>query len=117
KFGYKTKQNNRNYMIDLFKIAFRENPNIINDYETLCEMEQFQVVRHKTNQGTTREKIEASGDSHDDLVMAACGYYLCRDQQEATPKQVALPSELKQFDPFEVHKKEQEKERVYQIWD
>ena len=117
KFGYKTKQNNRNYMIDLFKIAFRENPNIINDYETLCEMEQFQVVRHKTNQGTTREKIEASGDSHDDLVMAACGYYLCRDQQEATPKQVVLPSELKQFDPFEVHKKEQEKERVYQIWD
>ena len=117
KFGFKTKQNNRNYMIDMFAIAFRENPNIIHDYETLCEMEQFQVVRHKSNKGTTTEKIEATGGSHDDLVMSACGYYLCRDQQRATPKKEEVVDPAHPFNPFESEPTEKEKEGVYQIWD
>ena len=39
KLGYKTKTTNRQTMIEMFAIAFRENPKIINDYETICEMD------------------------------------------------------------------------------
>ena len=119
KYGYKTKQNNRNYMIDLFRIAFRDNPRIINDYETLCEMERFQVVMHSIG----KEKTEASGGSHDDLVMSACGFYLCRGQMrsfvksEANRKATTL-EELEAIIDERNRKRNQEKQRsVYQIWD
>ncbi len=79
KFGYKTKQNNRQWMIDKFKISFREDYTFINDYETLCEMETFQVIEHKNG----NEKVEATSGSHDDLVMAMCGIFLIRDKQRA----------------------------------
>lgn len=80
RLGYKTKQNNRNYMIGAFAMAFRDNYKIINDYETICEMENFQVVSKVVN-GVVKEKAQATGGAHDDLVMAACGFYLCRHAQ------------------------------------
>lgn len=118
KFGYKTKQNNRTYMIDLFKIAFRENPRIINDYETICEMEAFQVIKHANG----KEKAEAAGGEHDDLVMAACGFYLCRGSQNCVPS-VANNNKSERIlnDPYELKKffeeDNTEMEEVYQIWD
>ena len=85
KFGYKTKQNNKNVMITYLKIAFRENYRMINDYDTLCEMETFEVFK-KTN----KEQFMASGKSHDDLVMSLAGAYYCRNGQSyvvnTTPK-------------------------------
>jgi len=81
KLGYKTKQNNRQYQIDQFKEAFRDNPNIIHDYDTLVEMENFQIVRNSAG----NEKAQATGGSHDDLVMSACGFYLCRHAQSCVP--------------------------------
>lgn len=113
KFGFKTKQNNRQYMIDLFKIAFRENPRIINDYETICEMEAFQVVKNSKG----KEKAEATGGEHDDLVMSACGFYLCRGAQTSVPKQVAKQNGRTYFDPFEWHKQKEQERNVYQVWD
>lgn len=113
KFGFKTKQNNRQYMIDLFKIAFRENPRIINDYETICEMEAFQVVKNSKG----KEKAEATGGKHDDLVMSACGFYLCRGAQTSVPKQVAKENGRTYFDPFEWHKQKEQERNVYQVWD
>ena len=120
KYGFKTKQNNRQYMIDLFKIAFRENPKIINDYETLCEMESFQVVMHTNG----KEKAEASGGSHDDLVMAACGFFLCRGQQTSVVR-TDIPKKAKTIEELEAiinemndkKRKNEQNRSVYQIWD
>lgn len=86
KLGYKTKQNNRQAMIEAFSEAFRDDPSIISDYETICEMESFQVVR---NDSTGREKAQATGGAHDDLVMAMCGFYLCRGAQHVRPDETA----------------------------
>ena len=113
KFGYKTKQNNRQYMIDLFKIAFRENPSIINDYETICEMEAFQVVKNSKG----KEKAEATGGEHDDLVMSACGFFYCRGAHTSVPNQKLETLKFHTFDPFEFHKEKQQERQVYQIWD
>lgn len=120
KFGYKTKNNNRTYMIDLFKIAFRENPKMINDYETICEMESFQVVKHTNG----KEKAEACGGAHDDLVMSMCGVFLCRGAQTCT---LNVAKRNKACDNiFELEEKQerkfrerskQEQRNVYQLWD
>ena len=120
KFGYKTKQNNRTYMIDLFKVAFRDNPNIINDYETICEMESFQLIKHLNG----KEKQEAVGGSHDDLVMACCGFFLCRGMQTCVPNVKAAPrkmsidelSERVDQNRKKIHENN-ERRNVFQIWD
>jgi hypothetical protein len=113
KLGYKTKTTNRQYMIDLFKISFRENPSIINDYETICEMEAFQVVRNSKG----KEKAEATGGEHDDLVMSACGFFYCRGAHTSVPLKAVEPYKMKQFDPFEFHREQKQERQVYQIWD
>lgn len=120
KFGYKTKQNNRTYMIDLFKQAFRDNPQIINDYDTICEMETFQIV--KMNSG--KEKAEAVGGHHDDLVMSCCGFFLCRGAQSCVPnskniKHVLTVDELENK-VMENRKKiaeESQRRNTFSIWD
>ena len=112
KFGYKTKQNNRSYMIDLFKIAFRDNPSIINDYETICEMENFEIVKHASG----KEKAEAANGSHDDLVMSCCGFFYCRDRQRAYVSVNTAVKPKNPFDPLEEDEPLQER-NVYQIWD
>lgn len=120
KFGYKTKQNNRTYMIDLFKTAFRDNPSIINDYDTICEMESFQLVRHLNG----KEKQEAVGGSHDDLVMACCGFYLCRGAQTCVPN-VKVENRVMSIDELSDRvdrnrraiKENSARRNVFQIWD
>lgn len=119
KLGYKTKQNNRQLMIEMFAEAFRDDPTIVSDYATICEMESFQVVR---NDSTGKEKAQATGGKHDDLVMAMCGFYLCRGSQMATvSKAEASPTqnieELEaRLDEMARNKKEQRR-NVIQIWD
>jgi hypothetical protein len=83
-YGHKTTVANRQYMIDSFVKAFRENPSMISDYDTICEMESFQLVEHLDKDGNvTRAKQEAAGGAHDDLVMAMAAFYLVRTQQSA----------------------------------
>ena len=76
--GWRTTPSNRQNMIDTFKICFHaSNGMIVPDYETLCEMENFQYRKSGVQQ---REKAQALGHGHDDLVMAACGYFHCKER-------------------------------------
>lgn len=97
KLGYMTKTNNRQYMIDLFKIAFRKNPEIISDYETICEMENFEIVKHAGG----KEKSEAANGSHDDLVMACCGVFLSRGSQRSYVKDVGVYKKTTSIDELD----------------
>ena len=112
KYGFMTKTNNRQYMIDLFKVAFRKNPEIISDYETICEMENFEIVKHASG----KEKAEAANGSHDDLVMSCCGFFYCRDRQRAYVSVNTTVKPKNPFDPLEEDEPLQER-NVYQIWD
>lgn len=112
RFGYKTKTTNRNGMIAMYKEAFRDNYKFINDYETLCEMEAFQIVKNETTQ---KEKAMAISGFHDDLVTAMCGVFLIRGEQKCIPsKQINSVKEIGNS-PFRKNKVKKEDE-VYQIW-
>jgi hypothetical protein len=79
--GHKTTQANRPKMIEDFQIAFEEEPYMINDYETLTQMETFQKVRHESKTGKVTYKDEATGGNHDDLVTSFMAFFLVRGQQ------------------------------------
>lgn len=79
RYGHTTTKANRDVMITQFEIAFRENPNIVNDIETLQQMETFQVVKLKS--GGYKPMANGSG-AHDDLVMAYVPYWQVRLQQK-----------------------------------
>ena len=118
-FGFKTKTNNRLSMIDALAEAFRDDPTIIRDYSTICEMENFQVVR---NESTGKEKIQALRSEHDDLVMSACGFFHCRHGQVAIPKQNVVSQSMSidelEYIVEEKRRNQQHQERrVYQLWD
>lgn len=120
KFGYKTKQNNKIPMATMFKLAFRDNYRMINDFETLCEMEQFEVVKNMTTQ---KETVKANGEAHDDLVMALCGCFLIRSSQvqSCLPTQARSSSKdlFRADDPFKEARRSKQnhiKREVYQRW-
>lgn len=81
KYGHTTTKANRQWMIDSFALAFKEDPTMISDYATLSQMETFQKVSHQSKSGSVTYKIEASGESHDDLVTSAMAFFLVRTQQ------------------------------------
>lgn len=98
-YGYKTKTTNRSPMIAMFREAFRDNYRMINDYDTLCEMEHFQIVRDK-NDLSKPGKAQAVGGAHDDLVMAMCGVFYIRDEQSYIPKTKSVLKVNTDYDPF-----------------
>lgn len=73
--GYKTKTSNREYMINLTVNAFRDDYQMISDWDTLCEMENFQIVK---NERTGKEKAVATSGNHDDHITALFGIFLAR---------------------------------------
>lgn len=83
RFGHMTTKANRSFMLESLKIAFRENPYMINDYETLSQMESFQRIEKISGTGKSTFKAEASGGNKDDLVMALAGFFEVRGQQTA----------------------------------
>lgn len=97
RFGYKTKQNNKNPMVTMLKLNFRDNYRMINDLQTLCEMEEFEVFR---NENTRKESYRASGSAHDDLVMSLCGCFYIRSSQ--VQKCVPTKSTQKKFEEFKI---------------
>lgn len=120
KLGYKTKQNNRQPAIEQFAEAFRDNPKIIKDYGTICEMENFQVVKNET---TGKEKAQAISGAHDDYIAAFWGFYLVRHAQRAIPdinartgKQMSL-EQLEEAVNTNRSQKNDTRRNVYQIWD
>lgn len=81
-YGYKTKQSNRQRMIDDLVVAFRESGgSIVSDFETICEMESFSYIKSGKS---GKEKAMAEGGAHDDLVMAYAGFFLVRGAYPAT---------------------------------
>ena len=96
-FGHKTTSSNRQFMIDSLANAFEENPAIIKDYDTICEMETFQLVEHFDREGNvTSAKQEAAGGSHDDLVMSLAAFFLVRNQQTALVEEQLAPHKVEQ---------------------
>lgn len=83
RYGHVTTKANRPWMIETFKIAFKEDPTLICDLATLTQMETFQTVEHVSKTGKITRKDEATGGNHDDLVTSFMAYYLVRSQQTA----------------------------------
>lgn len=81
-FGHRTTPANRQFMIDSERVSFRENPSTVTDYETLDQMEGFQL-RRRTADGPL--KAQAASGYHDDLVMALCAFWLVRTQISSVP--------------------------------
>ena len=103
-FGHKTTTSNRQFMIDSFVSAFEENPGIVNDYDTICEMESFQLVERFDKEGrVTHSKLEAAGSAKDDLVMAFGAFYLVRNQQTTLlfAKKPGMPINGQSFEEIE----------------
>lgn len=84
RFGHRITKSNRQLAIESLVTAFSEDPTVVADYDTLCEMESFQLVERFDRDGNvTSAKQEAAGGAHDDLVMALAAFYLVRNQQTA----------------------------------
>jgi hypothetical protein len=83
-------------------------------------MENFQVVR---NESTGKEKAQAISGKHDDLVMAFCGFFLCRGAQRATVKGEAPKSRAMTIEELEeklerrARADSRQERNVLQIWD
>lgn len=110
-FGYKIKTTNRDALISMFKQTFKNNYKMINDYETICEMENFQIIRSGTK-SQPKEKAVAVAGAHDDLVMAMVGFFLTRNKQSfipcensATIEERGLPPQLQPTKPTKVKTK------------
>lgn len=80
-YGHVCSPLTRGRMLEMAKIAFNENPRIVSDYRTLCEMESFQRTRHESRSGQVTLKSEAAPGKHDDLVMAWAAFFEVRNQQ------------------------------------
>lgn len=103
-YGYKTKQSNRQRMIDDLVMAFRESGgSIVSDFDTICEMESFSYVRSGR---LGREKAMAESGAHDDLVMAYAGFFLVRGSYPANvSKEAPKGGRPSGFDPLRKERK------------
>lgn len=112
-YGYKTKQSNRQRMIDDLVIAFRESGgSIVNDFATICEMESFTYVKSGR---LGKEKAMAESGAHDDLVMAYAGFFLVRNAYPANIRQGAQARRKEDgFDPLRSERKGVR--RAYMAW-
>lgn len=81
RFGHNVNKGNRNTLLSDFKIAFMEDPEMIADYDTLCEMESFQKAKKTARNGSVVFKDEAAPGKHDDLIMSLSAFYTVRVQQ------------------------------------
>lgn len=115
RFGHMTTKANRPFMIESLKIAFRENPYMINDYETLSQMESFQRVERVGAYGKSTFKDEATGGNKDDLVMALAGYFEVRGQQTAllTEDHPMAKRQFKDIDAASAYVEKLRRERNY----
>lgn len=96
KFGFKTTKTTRPIILSILKEVFRDNPEWINDKETLEEALTF--VRNE------KGRPEARNGTHDDLIMGLAITYYIRTQQkysiieEKDKKETSLPFALQTDD-------------------
>lgn len=80
RLGHSTNTATRDAMIQDFVMAFRDNPDIVRDYDTLSQMQTFQYVKAANSD---RMKAQASSRKyHDDEVMAYVPFWKVRIQQD-----------------------------------
>lgn len=92
--GVKTTVITKPIMIDKYKAIFRENPEVINDYTTLCEMETF-IVADTPSVKNSLTTTKAEEGKHDDTVMAlAIAYYISDEQTTYVDEQHKEPNLL-----------------------
>lgn len=107
--GYKTKTSNREYMINLTVKAYRDDYQMISDWDTLCEMENFQIVR---NERTGKEKAEATSGNHDDHVTSLFGIFLARRSMiQTTLVDERVSSQPKGYDELLAERRELNRQR------
>lgn len=115
RYGYKTKQSNKELMVALLRKAFRDDPSCVRDYQTLCEMEEFEIYKPEAAGG--QERYQASGGAHDDLVMALCGALYVGQGYRRLPDDSPAPRHGSPFPPALRTGDEGMMEDVYQVWD
>ena len=69
KYGFRTTTVTRPYLISMLIEYINQNSHLINDFETLCEAENFVRV-YKVIDGKTKQKEQANAGAHDDLLMS-----------------------------------------------
>lgn len=113
--GVKTTVITKPVMIDGFKIRFRENPEIINDYTTLCEMETFIVVdTPSSNYSLTTNRAQEG--KHDDCVMALAIAYYISEQQDHYVDDSQKPKTVTDWVNEEIEKDIMERKSREWIW-
>ena len=102
-FGVKTSVVNKKTMVDLGVEICRENNYCnINDYRTICEMENFV---YETNETTGASRIKGIGKTHDDCVMSLLIAYYGRNQMSASiGLEVEQPKKQLAYDPLDLNK-------------
>ena len=99
-YGFKTTSVTRPVIIANLVRITRENPELLNDTDTLTEMLTF--VRNSSG------RAEAKAGAHDDLVMALAIAYRIREQQSQKIKNDPETVKFDFFGPEEPRKKERE---------
>ena len=90
--GVRTTTVTKPIMIDMMKATFREDPNCIADYTTLCEMETF-IVSDTASSKNTLTTTRAEEGKHDDTVMAyAIACYISEQQDHLVDNSKKEPS-------------------------
>lgn len=83
RFGFKTTQITRPYIISFLVEYVNKSSNLINSYATLIEAENFVRVV-KTIDGRTKDKAQANAGQHDDLLMSLGIALYIRDSGQQT---------------------------------
>lgn len=83
KYGFRTTTVTRPYLISMLIEYINNNSNLINDYSTLCEAENFVRVI-KVIDGRTKQKEQANSGQHDDILMSLGIALYVRDSNQQT---------------------------------
>lgn len=110
-FGVKTSVVNKKTMVDIGVEICREmNYFNINDFRTLCEMENF---IYETNENTGTSKIKGQGRTHDDCVMSLLIAYYGRTQMTSMiGTGMEKPKTFLAYDPLNLNEQFNEDDTV-----
>lgn len=115
RYGYKVSSRNREALINLTVAAFRDHYQMINDWMTLCEMEDFQVIELASGQ----EKMMATPGKHDDHITSLFGIFLARRSNlQTTLIAESGEGEKRKIDPLDyVRPRRTERKEGFILWD
>lgn len=113
--GVKTTVITKPVIVDCLKTTFRENPTVVNDYTTLCEMETF-IVAQTASPNYSLTTNRAEDGKHDDTVMALAIAYYISDQQDHYIDEKERPKSVTDWVNEEIQKEIQERRAKEWNW-